>query len=78
MSDNGEMLRQIELLGFDIPVEKVRDICDSFGVEITGRKMRSKARSTLELAQSIIWTAQAASFLLGDSCREKWHGKGIR
>ncbi len=71
VSDNGKMLRQIELLGFDVPVEKTLDICNSFGVEITFEKLRSKAQSTLELAQSIIWTAQAASFLLGDSSREK-------
>ncbi|MGH7801396.1 MAG: DUF1828 domain-containing protein [Thermodesulfobacteriota bacterium] len=71
VSDDGETLRQLELLGIIIHLEKIRDICNSLKVEISDGKLTSRAQGTLELARSIIWTAQAASFLLWDSGREK-------
>ena len=71
VSDNGETLRQLELLGSIIQLEKIRDICNSFGVEISDGKLTSRADGTVELARSIIWTAQAITFLLWDTGREK-------
>ena len=66
VSDNGDTLRQLEIVGSIIHLEKIRDICNSFGVEISDGKLMSRANGTLELARSIIWTAQATSFLLWD------------
>jgi hypothetical protein len=71
VSDDGETLRQLEILGSIIHLEKIRDICNSFGVEITDGKLTSIVNGTLEHTRSIIWTAQTASFLLLDSGREK-------
>jgi hypothetical protein len=58
-------MRQLQLLGLIVPAERLLNICNSFGVEITDGSLKSKAQTTLELAQSIIWTAQAATFFVG-------------
>jgi hypothetical protein len=64
VSDNGETLHTIGNLGWHISIEELDELCNDFCVQIDGAVLRCPAEGSIDLARSIIWTAQAIALVI--------------
>ncbi len=64
VTDNGETLHTLSHLGWEIPLQEVTELCNSLCVRVEGEIFRSVAETSIELARSILSTAQAISLVM--------------
>lgn len=64
VTDNGETLRAIGNLSWHIPAEELAELCNNFCVQVDGVVLRCLSEGSIDLARSIIWTAQAIALVM--------------